>query len=271
MTENPLITLTTDFGLQDGYVGIIKGVIAGIAPHARMIDLNHQISPQNLYAGRFILLNAYQYFPQGTIHLAVIDPGVGGNRRGVAIRFAGGYLVGPDNGLFSGILSQYPALAAVNLNNPTYWRTAHPSTTFHGRDIFAAVAAHLAQGVPLEMLGEIIDPDSLQQLAIAPPVIGEDKITGQIQYIDIFGNLITNIPEYLLQGKKWSVQLVQKIIPAQNTYSDVPSGEIVAFIGSHGGLEIAINRGSAQKQLQLNNGDAIEVIINRQNVTALDQ
>jgi S-adenosylmethionine hydrolase len=113
------------------------------------------------------------------------------------------------------------------------------------------------------MLGEIIDPDSLQQLAIAVPQIEEDKIRGQIQYIDIFGNLISNIPDYLLQGKNWSVQLGPKIIPAKNTYSDVPWGEIVAFIGSHGGLEIAVNSGSAQKQLHLNIGDAIEVRIDR--------
>ncbi|GCL45777.1 SAM hydrolase/SAM-dependent halogenase family protein [Microcystis aeruginosa] len=263
MTEQALITLTSDFGLQDGYVGMIKGVIAEIAPHARTIDLNHQISPQDLYAGRFILLNAYQYFPQGTIHLAVIDPGVGSKRRGVGIRFAGGYLVGPDNGLFSGILSQSPAISAVNLNNSSYWRTPNPSTTFHGRDIFAAVAAYLARGVPLEMLGEIIDPDSLQQLAIAIPQIEEDQIRGQIQYIDIFGNLISNIPDYLLEGKNWSVQLGPKIIPTKNTYSDVPSGEIVAFIGSHGGLEVAVNTGSAQRQLDLNIGDAIEVRIDR--------
>jgi S-adenosylmethionine hydrolase len=182
---------------------------------------------------------------------------VGSKRRGVGIRFAGGYLVGPDNGLFSGILSQSPAISAVNLNNSSYWRTPNPSTTFHGRDIFAAV----------EMLGEIIDPDSLQQLAIAVPPIEEDKIGGQIQYIDIFGNLISNIPDYLLEGKNWSVQLGQKIIPAKNTYSDVPSGEIVAFIGSHGGLEIAVNSGSAQKQLHLNIGDAIEVRIDRSQET----
>jgi S-adenosyl-L-methionine hydrolase (adenosine-forming) len=271
MTENTLITLTSDFGLQDGYVGIIKGVIAQITPSARTIDINHQISPQDIHAGRFILMNAYNYFPKGTIHLAVIDPGVGGKRRGVGIRFAAGYVVGPDNGLFSGILSQSPAISAVNLNNPAYWRTAHPSTTFHGRDIFAPVAAYLAQGVPLEMFGEIIDPSSLVQLAIAPPVIREDKIIGQIQYIDIFGNLITNISDHLLQGKNWFVQLGQKIIPAQNTYSDVPLGEIVAFIGSHGGLEIAVNSGNAQEQLRLNIGAPITVIINRQNVMALDQ
>jgi S-adenosylmethionine hydrolase len=271
MTENAIITLTSDFGLQDGYVGIIKGVIAQIAPSARIIDLNHQIAPQDLYAGRFVLLSAYQYFPNGTIHLAIIDPGVGSKRRGVGIRFAGGYLVGPDNGLFSGILSQSPAIKAVNLTNTAYWRTAHPSTTFHGRDIFAAVAAHLARGVPLEVLGEIINPDSLQQLAIAPPRLNQDKITGQIQYTDIFGNLISNIPDYLLSGKDWFVQLDQKIIPAKNTYSDVNQGEIVAFIGSHGGLEIAVNSGNAQKQLQLNTGDAIEVIINRQNVADPDQ
>ena len=147
MKEQALITLTSDFGLQDGYVGIIKGVIAGIAPHARTIDLNHQISPQDLYAGRFILLNAYQYFPQGTIHLAVIDPGVGSKRRGVGIRFAGGYLVGPDNGLFSGILSQSPAISAVNLNNSSYWRTPNPSTTFHGRG-FPSAEARVSVSIP---------------------------------------------------------------------------------------------------------------------------
>jgi S-adenosylmethionine hydrolase len=153
MSENKLITLLSDFGLSDVYVGVMKGVIAQINPALTVVDLTHQIPPQNIAAGRFSLMNAYPYFPGGTVHIAVVDPGVGSRRRGVAIQLDAGFLVGPDNGLFSGVLSENPVVAAVELTNPQYWRTLSPSTTFHGRDIFAAVGAHLASGISDRTVG----------------------------------------------------------------------------------------------------------------------
>jgi S-adenosyl-L-methionine hydrolase (adenosine-forming) len=257
MLDRPLITLLTDFGLQDGYVGVMKGVIASIAPGIATIDLSHQIPPQNLLAGRFCLMSSYGYFPRGTVHLAVVDPEVGSQRRGVAIRCEAGYLVGPDNGLFSGVLDLSPVISAVSLTNPQYWRLSSPSSTFHGRDIFAPVAAYLADGVPLAMLGPAIDPDSLVRVAIEPVEMRNDSILGSIQSIDTFGNLISNIFAASVRGKNWALELAEKTIPHRDTYSDVSEGEIVPLIGAHGYIEIAVYKGNAREVLQLNWGDRI--------------
>ncbi len=261
MSENRIITLLSDFGLQDVYVGAIKGAIAWINPQLKVIDLTHQIPPQNIAAGRFCLMNACPYFPPETVHVAVVDPGVGSQRRGVAVEFPGGFLVGPDNGLFSGILSLSPAVAAVELTNPEYWRSPHPSSTFHGRDIFAPVGAYLASGVSLKSLGTQIDLDSLVKLPIPECKLTNTSISGCIQYIDTFGNLITNIPAAAVEGKSWSVAVGDLRIPSRQTYSDVQSGEIVALIGSHSWVEVAVNGGSAKSRLHLNWGDSLEVAL----------
>lgn len=260
MKQN-LITLLTDFGLQDVYVGVMKGVIAKINPHVQIIDLTHQIPPQNILCGRFNLINAIPYFPDGTIHLAVVDPGVGSKRRGVGISFEKGYLIGPDNGIFSGILEQYQVNLAVELNNPQYWDNLEPSNTFHGRDIFAPVAAHLAKGVKLEELGSKIDLNSLIKTDL--PKYGRKglEIIGFIQYIDIFGNLVTNIPAIEVQNKSWSIIVNNLIIPSGETYSSVAEGELVTLIGSHGWVEIAVNKGSAKMSLNLNYLDQIRIVI----------
>lgn len=257
-----IVTLLTDFGLSDVYVGVMKGVIAQINPTLKVIDLTHDIPPQNLAAARFCLMNAVPYFPEKTIYIAVVDPGVGSSRRGVAIEFAGGFLVGPDNGIFSGVISQNPAISAVELTNSFYWRTASPSTTFHGRDIFAAVGAHLASGVPLMELGTVINPESLVELAVVECREKDGSIEGCIQYIDRFGNLITNIPGNLVIGKNWTVEIAGVNISGKKTYSDSPIGSLIALVGSHGWVEIAINNGNAQSQLQLNYGDQVKVLLN---------
>lgn len=261
MPHNGIVTLLSDFGLSDVYVGVMKGVIAQINPRLTVVDLTHQIPPQNIAAGRFCLMSAYPYFPEGTVHVAVVDPGVGTNRRAVAVEFNAGYLVGPDNGLFSGVISQGSAIAAVELNNPSYWRTAEPSTTFHGRDIFAAVAAHIASGVPLEQMGRAIDPNALVQLPIPEYTATDARIEGCIQYVDHFGNLITNIPGILVEGKIWSVEMAASIVPGNNTYRDSPAGSPIALVGSHGWVEIAVNGGNARSQLQMNWGDAVQVML----------
>jgi S-adenosylmethionine hydrolase len=259
MERQPLLTLLSDFGDRDVYVGIMKGVIAQINPKLVMVDLTHEIPPQDIAAARFCLMDAYAYFPVGTVHLAVVDPGVGGKRRAIAIEFDNGFLVGPDNGIFSGVLSQTPAITAVELTNRQYWRTPQPSSTFHGRDIFAPVAAHIASGVPLQQLGQEIDPKTLIELEIGKISFQSNSITGSIQYIDRFGNLVTNIPGSYVQNKSWNVRIGEQIINGRNTYGDVATKQAIALVGSHGWVEIAINSGNAQAQLQVNLGDTVQV------------
>ncbi|MEG5061108.1 SAM-dependent chlorinase/fluorinase [Microcoleus sp. A2-C5] len=271
MSKNRIITLLTDFGLSDVYVGVMKGTIAQINPQLKVIDITHQIPSQNIAAARFCLMAAFAYFPAETVHIAVVDPGVGSNRRAVAIKCANCFLVGPDNGLFSGVLSRESALAkpskriaAVELTNSQYWRIPEPSSTFHGRDIFAAVGAHLAIGVPLEELGECIDPASLVQLQIPNCAVTATGAVGCVQYVDRFGNLITNIPNNCIVSNNWSVIISNSCdpirIPSGKTYSDSKLGDLIAIIGSDGWLEIAVNGGSAQSVLQLEVGSRIEVL-----------
>ncbi|MBP0011105.1 MAG: SAM-dependent chlorinase/fluorinase [Roseofilum sp. Belize Diploria] len=256
-----ILTLLTDFGLQDPYVGVMKGAIAQINPQIAAIDLTHDLPRQNLVAARFALMNAYPYFPDDTVHVAVVDPGVGGDRRAIALELAQGFLVGPDNGIFSGILSQYPLIKAVELTNDNYWRSPNPSTTFHGRDIFAPVGAHLANGVPIEQLGEAIDPHTLVNLSLPSYTQEKPYIRGAIQSIDHFGNLITNIPGEAVNDVPWSVILNEEIIIGAQTYSDLPIGQAIALIGSHGWVEIAVNCGNAEKELRLTWGDPVQLLI----------
>ena len=269
-----ILTLLSDFGLSDIYVGVMKGVIAQINPSLTVIDLTHQIPPQNIAAARFCLMNAYPYFPSGTVHVAVVDPGVGSTRRAVAVELADGFLVGPDNGLFSGLLSQNGmpwvrttassphsmSYTVVELTNPEYWRP-EPSATFHGRDIFAPVGAHLASGVPLKKLGRVIDPNTLVQLALPEWTQTATRIDGCIQYVDRFGNLITNIPAACVQGKTWSVQAAGLRITGSRTYRDRPTGSPVALVGSHGWVEIAVTNGNAQLQLGLDWAEEVQIVL----------
>jgi len=190
MGRNPIITLTTDFGTADGYVGTMKGIILGIAPHVRLVDISHEITPQNVRQAAYVLYTAYPFFPPGTIHLAVVDPGVGGTRRPIALRTPVGYFVGPDNGILSYVMACEPVEALVELADPRY-RLPHVSHTFHGRDVFAPAAAHLAAGVPIAALG----PPVADPVTFPPPrlEVGPDGITGEVLHADRFGNVITSI------------------------------------------------------------------------------
>ncbi len=255
----PFISLLTDFGLQDPYVGIMKGVIHTLSPQAQLIDLSHGIPPQDVAVARFALMTAYPYLPLGTIHLAVVDPGVGSNRRAVAIQTQEGYLVGPDNGLFSGVLAQSQALAAVQLTNPSYWRSPQPSHTFHGRDIFAPVAAHLANGIPLAELGDPLDVAELVRLDWPQPQEEADGWRGVIQAIDHFGNGISNLPGQWVEGRSWSASVKGIPIRSVATFAEGEVGEVLALVGSSGWLEIAQNQGNASRTLGLNVGDEIKV------------
>ena len=182
-------------------------------------------------------------------------------RRAIALQLSESFLVGPDNGLFSGILAENPVLAAVELTNSEYWHTPTPSSTFHGRDIFAPVGAHLAssEACALADLGNPIDPETLVQLPLPACTQTETSITGYIQYIDHFGNLITNIPGSCVWGKQWYIKLENQVIKGSNTYADRPPRSEIALVGSHGWVEIAVNCGNARSQLQLDWQDKIEV------------
>jgi hypothetical protein len=255
------LTLLTDFGTQDAYVAIMKGVISTIAPMVNIIDITHDIPAQDRRAARFQWMSAYAYFPPGTIHLAVIDPGVGSSRRPIALQLASGYLIAPDNGIVSGILEIATPRAAVELNNPQYWLKPSPSKTFHGRDIFAPAAAHLANGVPLHKLGRPIDWQTLVQLPLpAVKQIQANQWQGCIQAIDHFGNLITNLRGDLVTGKHWSIHLGDQTIPGQSTYANVENQSAVGLIGSEDWIEIAIRHGNAQRYFAATVGDSVKLL-----------
>lgn len=260
--QPPIVALLSDFGISDEYVAVMKGAIVQINPISTVIDITHQIPPQSIAAARFCLMNAYRYFPAGTIHVAVVDPGVGGKRRAVAVELAQGFLVAPDNGLIGGVLDQNKnsVICAVELTNPEYWLTPEPSTTFHGRDIFAPVGAHLANGVSLQELGREINPQSLVKLDLPKCTQKDDSVMGCIQYIDRFGNLVTNIPQSYVKGNNWSVEIKARKIKARETYSDVKLGELIALIGSHGWVEVAVNSGNAKLELNVDNGCQVRII-----------
>ncbi|MFP3895836.1 MAG: S-adenosyl-l-methionine hydroxide adenosyltransferase family protein [Anaerolineales bacterium] len=255
-----IITLCTDFGLGDGYVAAMKGVMLSIAPKARLVDISHQIAPQSVWEGAFVLRSAYAFFPLGTVHLVVVDPGVGSERRAVAVRVGGHLFVAPDNGVLGYILQEEREVEAVSLTNPAYWREA-VSKTFHGRDIFAPVAAHLARGVPLEDVGEPLEELVGLDLPVPERQSGS-TIIGHVIHIDGFGNVVTNIPASMLQeDARWKVVAGEKqIIDLSSTYASARRGDPIALIGSHGFLEIAVREGSAARIAHLTVGDTVQAI-----------
>lgn len=256
------ITLTTDFGIKDGNVAVMKGVIWRIAPGVPIADISHHISPQNIPKAALILVRSAPYFPPGTIHLVVVDPGVGTERRPMAARLGSQYYVGPDNGILTLWLeraaAQKLATSFVHLNRPEYW-LPEVSHVFHGRDIFAPVAAHLARGVPLNELGSpITDPVLLR---LPQPIRTESGYTGQIIHIDHFGNVSTNIrQEHLGQPRQMRVRLAGVEIEGMvKTFGERPPGELVALYGSTGNLIISVVNGNAALRLNVQPGDPVEV------------
>lgn len=251
-----IVTLTTDFGLADSYVAAMKGVILGIAPQARIVDITHQIAPQDVRAAAFVLAGALPYFPADAVHLVVVDPGVGSARRPIAVQSGPTRFVGPDNGVFTPALTAGQPLV-VQLENQQYWRPA-VSRTFHGRDIFAPVAAHLAAGAPLAALGAPVrDPVLLES---AEPVrLANGVLRGQIVHADRFGNLISNIPAGWLAGQEWTVHIAgQSLVGVQPAYASVPEGQMLALVTSNDTLEVAVRGGSAAEMLAVAAGEPIE-------------
>ena len=253
-----LITLTTDFGYRDPFVGIMKGVIAGINPNARVIDLSHDIPPQDVMAGALVLRHSVSYFPRGTIHVAVIDPGVGSARQPLLLECDGNYFVGPDNGVLSLALESQQPQRIIHLSNSTY-HLQPVSATFHGRDIFAPVAAYLSLGVAGVAFGDSVE--SFVRLKLPEPERAPRRICGEILYIDSFGNLFTNISERDLTGLT-ADNLVISLRDATirglvSNYAAAADGEFVALINSWGLLEIAVYKGSAERRATAKVGDKV--------------
>jgi S-adenosylmethionine hydrolase len=259
-----IITLTTDFGTQDHYVSVMKAVMLGIAPTAQFIDISHHIPPQDIMAGAWVIRNSAFEFPKGSVHLVVVDPGVGTDRNPIALKIKDQYFVGPDNGIFSLITNEFK-FKAYNLNKSEYWRKDR-SRTFHGRDIFSPVAAHLSEGVDLKDLGDPIK--ELVSYHWAVPIGDKDGVQGWVMHIDRFGNLITNISEQLLEDtagrRKVRVYVGNTIIDHMvNTFGDVEPGEPAAFIGSSGMLEVGINKGNAAEMLGVDKGAQISLVLQK--------
>jgi len=272
----PVITLTTDFGLSDAYVAVIKGVILSVNPEANIIDITHSIEPQNIAQAAFVLNVAYRYFPKHSFHIAIVDPGVGSERRGIILKAPSAIFIAPDNGILSYVINElslndrpsgYPqnleevklkkGLEAVAITDPRFWR--HPvSPTFHARDIFAPVAAGLSLGISPYEFGEKISSVH----AFPSPKLSldsQDNLVGQILYIDHFGNLITNIRSADLPQGNVIVQAAAQQIQGITRYYEQKEG-LMAIIGSSGYLEISLRDGSAADFLGMIVGDEIKVI-----------
>jgi S-adenosyl-L-methionine hydrolase (adenosine-forming) len=255
----PLIALLTDFGLRDHYVSAMKGVMLGICPEASLVDISHDVAPQDVLGAALELAAAYAYFPPGTIFLVVVDPGVGSTRRAIAVD-AGGYrFVAPDNGVLSLVVERSPLAGAVELTASEYARSTI-SKTFEGRDRFAPAAAWLATGVPLTALGRPAPP--LVRLEVPSPRATAAGIDGAVLRVDRFGNLITNIDQATLRKLSGvvTVQIGSYVIPRiVATYAEAKAGELCALVGSSDHLEIAVNGGSAAATVGQGRGAIVQL------------
>jgi len=260
MQPSGIITLLTDFGQQDAFVGTMKGVILSILPEAQIVDLTHGIPRQNLSAAAFNLKNAYQFFPRGTVHVIVVDPGVGSQRRIVGVKANGHYFIAPDNGVLKYIYAEGTVSEVISITNKDYFLKP-VSQTFHGRDIFSPVAAHLTKGVPLEKFGPMITDH--EKGRVSEVERSGNSLKGEIVYVDHFGNLISNISSTEFHGKNErtvKIRIGETVIGGLvDSYSKGKNNEPVALIGSSGYLEIAINFADASKVLDCQEGDEIIV------------
>lgn len=255
MKPNGIITLTTDFGENDGYVGTMKGVIFSINPHAQIVDISHQIPAQKIDIAAFILFNSYKYFPPGTIHVIVVDPGVGSQRKILAVQAGGHIFIAPDNQLLKYIFFEHETTEVIEVLNKKYFLDII-SATFHGRDIFAPVAAHLSLGTPIKNLGKITT--DFRPGEINTPQISKDKIEGEIIFSDHFGNCISNISQQAINGKSFTLECGTTFIDQlSNFYADAKPGGALALIGSSGYLEIAVRDGNAQKEFDIKIHDPV--------------
>ncbi len=258
-TMRRIITLTTDFGTRDGFSGALKGVILGINPDATIVDISHEITPHDVAEGAIVFAVAAKYFPPDAIHVVVVDPGVGGARRALALQAGETFFVAPDNGVLS--LAMTHPLRAVQLTKPEFW-LPRVSSTFHGRDIFAPVAAHLSLGVSLDTLGEPVA--SIARLPFdAPAPDADGNISGRVIHVDRFGNLLTNIPSEMVERRdasRLTVEIAGQVIRGlKRTYGDGARGQVIALPSSSWLLEIAVREGSAAEKLNVSVGAILTV------------
>jgi S-adenosylmethionine hydrolase len=254
------LTLTTDFGTHGPYVAAMKGIILGLAPDTHFVDVMHTVAPQNILEGAFVLAEIIDAFPAGTVHLAVVDPGVGTDRRLIAVSAGGQWFVLPDNGLLSGVLLRHPSDAVWEVTNPAIRRES-VSSTFHGRDILAPAAAHLLLGRDPAELGPA--RNHVTTLRNFRPVESEQGLLGEVIFRDGFGNLITNISADRLAGvprERWAVEIANRRIEGMSrTYAENTSGSLVALVGSTGWVEVAVVDGDASRLLSAGPGTTVWV------------
>ncbi len=244
----PVISLLTDFGTRDAYVGELRGALLTRAPGAVLADISHDIPPGDVWAAAYVLGRAWPTFPPGTVHLAIVDPGVGGPRAALAVRAHGHHFVAPDNGLLTAVLPR--AEQIVELPIP---ESAAP--TFHGRDVFAPVAAALAAGTPASDLGATVRT-APTQLPWSQPRREGDAVAGEVIYVDRYGTLVTNLE----RDADGQVEIDGARVPVRRTFSDVAEGELVAFVGSGGTIEIAVRSGSAAERLRAGVGAWVRLV-----------
>jgi S-adenosyl-L-methionine hydrolase (adenosine-forming) len=263
-----VITFLTDFGLQDDFVGTCHGVIARIAPDAKVIDVTHGIAPQAVLQGAIVLRNTTPYMPVG-VHLAVVDPGVGGDRRAVAVSTADGRtFVGPDNGLL-GLAADAAGVTAVHELADTRYRLAEVSRTFHARDVFAPAAAHLAAGVSIEQLGPALDPAVLVRVSVPEPDVGRRQVSALVVGVDRFGNVATNLVcDHLdalgvATGDRVEVKVSfdRYYALVVGTFADAPSGELIVYEDSYGLVTLAISNGDAARLSGVRLGDELRLAV----------
>lgn len=264
MTE-PIITLTTDFGEDSPYVAAMKGVILGVNPQARIVDLSHHIPPQDVWQAAFFLGTSIPYFPRGVIHVVVVDPGVGSARALLHVEVGGHCLLAPDNGCWTELERSSPRPPAVRrLTEACYWR--HPmSRTFHGRDILAPVAGWLSRGLLPEKLGPLVA--EWIRLETPAPVVTADRIHGVVVFVDHYGNLISNIPGEAiatLAGRAVRITVGdEEVLRCVQTYAEAEAGTLVALVSSSGRLEVAVAQGSAARRLQAGVGTPVTVMVGK--------
>jgi len=253
-----IVTLTTDFGLGGPYVAALKGVLLGLAPGTQLVDVCHIISPQNILEGSFVLAGIVDVFPKGTVHLAVVDPGVGTERRLIAVSAADQWFVLPDNGLITGVARRQPPAGVWEITNPALQRSV-VSATFHGRDILAPASAHLLRGGDASELGQ--RREKFVTLRNFEPNPDEQGLVGEIIFRDAFGNLITNVSDDRLGDTPrdhWTIEIAgEHIHGVVRTYGERPPGSLVAVIGSSGWVEIAVVNGDAARQLTAGAGTTV--------------
>lgn len=258
MNPPPLVTLTTDFGTRDPYVAAMKGIIASLCPHCAILDLTHDIGPQDVMEAAMFVAESCRFFPQDTFHVVVVDPGVGSSRRAVAVRAGGQTFVCPDNGVLTCFLDEHPSDEAYEIVERRFMRDVI-SRTFHGRDIFAPVAAHLARGVPMSQLGPPVKDLVRLDMARVRHEVG--RIIGAVVKVDRFGNLITNLSAGDVPSRRRLRVRVGTVVlnGLKQTYADVEPGALLALFGSANRLEIAVHGGHAAHRLGLDVGAEVEV------------